>query len=41
MLVIDEISMVSSKSMDSIDQQCKIVKNLDANSTAVFGGLPL
>jgi AAA domain-containing protein len=29
MLVIDEISMVSSKLMDSIDQQCKVVKNLD------------
>ena len=41
MLVIDEISMVSSKLMDSIDQQCKVVKNLDANSTAVFGGLPV
>jgi PIF1-like helicase len=27
--------------MDSIDQQCKVVKNLDANSTAVFGGLPV
>ena len=41
MVVIDEISMVSSKLMDSIDQQCKVVKNLDANSTAVFGGLPV
>ena len=39
MLIIDEISMVSSKLMDSIDKQCKIMKNLDSNSTAVFGGL--
>src|SRR5467141_3468143 len=35
MLIIDEISMVSSKLMDSI------VKNLDDSSTAVFGGLPV
>src|SRR5467141_298159 len=27
--------------MASIDEQCKIVKNLDSNSTAVFGGLPV
>jgi ATP-dependent exoDNAse (exonuclease V) alpha subunit len=40
-LIIDEISMVSSKLMDSIDKQCKIMKNLDSNSTAVFGGLPV
>ena len=40
-LIIDEISMVSSKLMDSIDKQCKVVKNLDSNSTAVFGGLPI
>ena len=39
MLIIDEISMVSSKLMAAIDEQCKIVKNLDSNSTAVFGGL--
>ena len=39
MLVIDEISMVSSKLMDSMDKQCKVVKNLSSNSTAVFGGL--
>jgi len=39
MLIIDEISMVSSKLMDSIDKQCKVMKNLDSNSTAVFGGL--
>ena len=41
MLIIDEISMVSSKLMDSIDKQCKVVKNLDDSSTAVFGGLPV
>ena len=41
MLIIDEISMVSSKLMDSIDKQCKVMKNLDTNSTAVFGGLPV
>src|SRR5467141_1086199 len=40
MLVIDEISMVSSKLMDSIDK-CNVVKNLDDSSTAVFGGLPV
>ena len=28
MLIIDEISMVSSKLMDSIDKQCKIMKNV-------------
>ena len=39
MLIIDEISMVSSKLMDSIDKQCKVMKNLNSNSTAVFGGL--
>jgi hypothetical protein len=39
MLIVDEISMVSSKLMDSIDKQCKVMKNLDSNSTAVFGGL--
>src|SRR5467141_2882725 len=38
MLIIDEISMVSSKLMDSIDKQCNVVKNLDDSSTAVFGG---
>jgi Helitron helicase-like domain at N-terminus/PIF1-like helicase len=38
-LIIDEVSMVSSKLMDSIDKRCRIVKNLDPNSTAVFGGL--
>ena len=38
-LVADEISMVSSKLMTAIDEQCKIVKNLDSNSTTVFGGL--
>src|SRR5436190_23862523 len=27
--------------MDSIDKQCKVMKNLDTNSTAVFGGLPV
>ena len=41
MLVIDEISMVSSKLMDSVDKQCNAIKNLDSNSTAVFGGLPV
>ena len=42
MLIIDEISMVSSKLMDSsIDKQCNVVKNLDDSSTAVFGGLPV
>jgi ATP-dependent exoDNAse (exonuclease V) alpha subunit len=39
MLIIDEISMVSSKLMDSIDKQCKLMKSLDSNSSAVFGGL--
>ena len=28
-----------SKLMDSIDKQCKVMKNLDTNSTAVFGSL--
>jgi hypothetical protein len=41
MVIIDEISLVSSKLMDSIDKQCKVVKNLDDSSTAVFGGLPV
>ena len=36
MLVIDE---VSSKLLDSIDKQCKVMKNLNSDSTAVFGGL--
>jgi hypothetical protein len=27
--------------MDSIDKQCNIMKNLDSNSTAAFGGLPV
>jgi len=39
MLIIDEISMVSSKLMDSIDRQCNVMKNLSSDSTAVFGGL--
>jgi hypothetical protein len=33
--------MVSSKLMDSIDKQCKFMKSLDSNSTAVFGVLPV
>ena len=40
-LIIEEISMVSLKLLTCIDEQCKIVKNLDSNSTAVFGGLPV
>jgi Helitron helicase-like domain at N-terminus/PIF1-like helicase len=40
-LIIDEISMVSSHLMNSIDNRCKLVKNLESNSTAVFGGLPI
>jgi hypothetical protein len=40
-LITDEISMVSSTLMDSIDKQCKALKNPDCNSTAVFGGLPV
>jgi PIF1-like helicase len=39
MLVIDEISMVGSKLMDSIDRQCNVMKNLSSDSTAVFSGL--
>ena len=39
MLVIDEISMVSSKLMDFIDRECNVMKNLSSDSTAVFGGL--
>ena len=27
--------------MDSVDKQCSIIKNLDSDSTAVFGGLPV
>jgi hypothetical protein len=38
---IDEISMVTSGLLDSIDKQCKLLKNLDPNSTAIFGGLPM
>src|SRR6266480_6175453 len=38
-LIIDEISMISSKLIDSIDKQCKVMKNLSSNSTAVFGDL--
>ena len=38
-LIIDKISMVSSKLMDSIDEQCKVMKNLSSNSTTVFSGL--
>jgi len=40
-LITDEVSMVSSTLMDSIDKQCNAVKNPDGNSTAVFGGLPV
>ena len=40
-LIIDEISMVSSRLMNSIDKQSNIIKNLDCNSTAAFGGLPV
>ena len=36
---IDEISMVSSKPLHSINLQSNVIKNLDCNSTAVFGGL--
>ena len=39
MLVVDEISMVSSKLLHSINLQSNVIKNLDCNSTAVFGGL--
>jgi hypothetical protein len=35
---IHSISMASSKLMTAIGEQCKTVKNLDSNSTAVFGG---
>ena len=38
-LIIDEIGMVSSKLMDSIDRKCRIAKWLGGNSTAVFGGM--
>jgi hypothetical protein len=41
MLVIDEISMVSSKLLHSINLGSNVLKNLDCNSTAVFGGLPV
>jgi PIF1-like helicase len=40
-LIIDEVSIVSSHLMNSIDNRCKLLKNLEANSTAVFGGLPI
>jgi hypothetical protein len=39
MLIVDEIGMVSSILLLSIDTRCKIVKNLDGNSTAFFKGL--
>lgn len=39
MFIIDEISMVGSKTFDEINQQCKSIKNLEPDSTAVFGGL--
>ncbi|PVI01113.1 hypothetical protein DM02DRAFT_654769 [Periconia macrospinosa] len=41
MLITDEVSMVGSKPMDSMGRQCKVVKGLGSNSTAVFGGLPI
>jgi PIF1-like helicase len=39
MLIINEISMVGSPLMNSIDKQCTILKNQKSDSTAVFGGL--
>jgi hypothetical protein len=41
MLLIDEINMVSSKQMNSINKQCKLTKGLNSNSTTVFVGLPV
>jgi hypothetical protein len=37
--VIDEISIVSSKLLNSINLQCNVMKNLECNSNAAFGGL--
>ena len=39
MLIIDEISMVSSVMLDRINNQCTALKGLDRDSTALFGGL--
>jgi hypothetical protein len=41
MLVIDEVSMVSSKLLYSVTLQSNVIKNLNCNSTAVFAGLPV
>jgi PIF1-like helicase/Helitron helicase-like domain at N-terminus len=41
MLIIDEISMVGSVLMNSIDKQCAAMRNLSSDSTTVFGGLPV
>jgi hypothetical protein len=38
MLIINEISMVGSEFLHSIENRCKVMKNLDPNSTARFGG---
>lgn len=40
-LIVDDISMVSLKLLGSMDSQIKKAKRMDANSSALFGGLSL
>jgi hypothetical protein len=40
-MLIDEVSMVDLDMISVIDNQCKIVRCLDRNSTTLFGGLPI
>jgi hypothetical protein len=40
-MLIDEVSMMDLGIISVIDNQCKIVRSLDRNSTNLFGGLPI
>jgi hypothetical protein len=40
-MLIDEVSMMDLGMISVIDNQCKIVRSLDRNSTDLFGGLPI
>ena len=40
-MVIDEISMVDLRMLNTINNHCKSAKSLDRNSSDLFGGLPI
>jgi hypothetical protein len=40
-MIIDEVSMVDLSMLSTIENQCKIARSLDRDSTELFGGLPI